>query len=249
MFRFLSALLLVLFCQVVGCQPSPPTNVTASPGIVVNGIQSLPNWLWSQDAGTTGTASGDSTVVAIPSLSGGARQFTMTYSEYGGERWYDSFASDTTATNFFYDTYIYIADSNTIANLEFDMNQVMANGQTVIYGVQCDGWSLTWDYTENTGTPTTYNDQWIHSTQICNPQAWSLNTWHHVQMSYSRDNSGNVTYQSVWLDGVEQPLNVTVNSSFALGWSSTLLTNFQIDGYTTSGSATAYLDNLTVSRW
>jgi hypothetical protein len=33
-----------------------------------------------------------------------------------------------------------------------DMNQVMPNGQIVIFGFQCDGWSGTWDYTANKGT-------------------------------------------------------------------------------------------------
>jgi hypothetical protein len=54
----------------------------------------------------------------------------------------------------------------------------------------------------------------------------------------------------VWLDNVQQDLNVTVNSAFALGWSPTLLTNFQVDGITGSSSTnTIYLDNLAVYRW
>jgi hypothetical protein len=131
-----------------------------------------------------------------------------------------------------------------------DMNQVMANGQTVIYGFQCDGWSGTWDYTANTGTPVKFVDTWIHSKAPCNPHQWKTNTWHHIQISYFRDDSGNVTYQSVWFDGAESTLNVTVPSAFALGWAPTLLTNFQLDGYlATSGAAIAYLDDLTISRW
>ena len=127
-----------------------------------------------------------------------------------------------------------------------DMNQVTANGQTVIYGVQCDGYAGTWDYTENTGTPTAYVDHWVNSSVACNPRNWSVNTWHHVQIAYSRDNSGNVTYQYVTLDGVQSSINATVPSSFALGWSSVLLTNFQIDGLG-SGTNTVYLDQLTIS--
>jgi hypothetical protein len=54
----------------------------------------------------------------------------------------------------------------------------------------------------------------------------------------------------VWLDGAESTLNVTVPSAFALGWAPTLLTNFQLVGYlSTSGAATAYLDDLTIYRW
>ena len=145
---------------------------------------------------------------------------------------------------------MYLASpSGDIANLEMDMNQVMANGQTVIFGFQCDGYSGTWDYTANEGTPQNPSDQWLHSNAACKVSNWSTNTWHHVQISYSRDNSGNVTYQAVWLDGVEQQLNVTVPSAFALGWAPTLLTNFEVDGLGSSGSSTVYLDNLTVYRW
>ena len=79
--------------------------------------------------------------------------------------------------------------------------------------------------------------------------AWSTNAWHHVQVYYSRDSSGNVTYHSVWLDGPQQNINATVNSAFALGWGPVLLTNFQVDGLGASGAPIAYLDNLTVSRW
>jgi hypothetical protein len=71
-----------------------------------------------------------------------------------------------------------------------------------------------------------------------------------VQISYSRDDEGNVSYHSVWLDGVEAPINETVNSAFKLGWShGDLMTNFQVDGAGSSGSSTLYLDNLTIYRW
>ena len=88
----------------------------------------------------------------------------------------------------------------------------------------------------------------MHSASGCNPRNWTTNAWHHIQVSYSRDNSGNVTYHSVWFDGAENPINATVPSSFALGWAPVLLTNFQVDGVG-SGSNTVYLDNLTISRW
>ena len=102
--------------------------------------------------------------------------------------------------------------------------------------------------TENSGTPAKPVDTWIHSGQACNPGNWTTNTWHHVQITYS-DSGGNVTYQAVYLDGAEQVISATVNSDFSLGWSPTLLTNFQTDGKTASGVIEAYLDELTVSRW
>ncbi len=228
-----------------------PTASVPSDARVTVAVQGLTNWQGVYDSGTgAGSSSGTMRLVSSPSLSGSARQFVTSWSNYGGERYFVSFGADTAATNFLYDGWVYLASpSSGIANLEMDMNQVMANGQTVIYGFQCDGYSGTWDYTANTGNPQNFYDQWLHSNAPCNVQNWPVNTWHHVQIAWSRDSAGNVTYRSVWLDNVEQDLNVTVNSAFALGWGSTLLTNFQVDGRGTSGSATAYLDKLTIYRW
>jgi hypothetical protein len=126
----------------------------------------------------------------------------------------------------------------------------MPNGQTVIFGFQCDGWSGTWDYTENAGSPYAPWDRWVTSSAPRDVRNWAKNTWHHVQISYSRDDYGTVNYQSVWLDGNEQQINATVNSAFALGWAPTLMTNFQVgSGQSGWSSSTVYMDNLTVSRW
>jgi hypothetical protein len=234
-----------------GTGPYPDT--VPADATVVSEIQALSNWQAAYDTGTSGssgTSDGEMALVADPTLSGQTRQFDSTYTNSGGERYYVSFGADTTATNFFYDVWVYLpAASTEIANLEFDMNQTMANGQTVIYGFQCDGYSNTWDYTENAGTPAVPVDRWLHSSASCNVQDWSINTWHHLQVSYFRDDEGNVTYDSVWLDNTQQSINATVPSAFALGWGSTLLTNFQVDGRGTSGSSEVYLDSMSVYRW
>jgi hypothetical protein len=220
----------------------------------VDDIQGLSTWKADYDTATSGSnggASGASSLVANPSMSGTARQFTMDYNYYGGERFYASFGRDTTSKHFLYDVWIYLDGSvGSMANLEMDMNQTMPNGQTAIFGFQCDGWSNTWDYTTNAGTPEKPVDKWLKSDQACNVQDWGQNAWHHVQVAYSRDDVGNVTYQSVWLDGAEQDINATTPSAFALGWGPSLLTNLQMDGRTsTYGSSTVYMDNLTVYRW
>jgi Big-like domain-containing protein len=229
---------------------STPPMVPAN-AIAVTGIHAMQNWKEAYDTGVgTGSSGGSMSLVKTPALTGNARQFATTYTNYGGERYWVSFGTDTTATNFVYDGWVYIASPNTdLANLEMDMNQTMPNGQTAIFGFQCDGYSNTWDYTANAGTPQAPKDVWLHSNQTCNARTWSTNTWHHVQVSYSRDNEGNITYKSVWLDGNEQDINVTVNSAFALGWAPSLLTNLQVDGLGVGGAATVYLDNLTVYRW
>lgn len=247
--------------QGAGCSTDLPIDVVPSPvsqlpsnAVAVEAIQTLSNWQAEADAATgasSATASGASRITASPSLSGRSREFDTTTSNYGGERYDVQLGADSAATNFFYDGWVYLNGSATnIANLELDLNQVLANGQTVIYGFQCDYWKQTWDYTANTGSPQAPVDTWFPSSAPCNIQNWAENTWHHVQISYSRDGGGNVTYHSVWLDNAEQDLNVTVPSSFALNWSQTLLTNFQIDSITASQtSSSVFLDNLTIYRW
>lgn len=222
----------------------PPANA-----IAVSSIQALTNWKYAHDPGTPGTSTGTMTMVSAPSLSGNASEFNVNFSGNGGEIFHVNFGDDTESMNFLYDGWVYIAAGSDLANLEMDMNSVMPNGETVIFGFQCDGWSKTWDYTGNAGTPKNPIDRWYHSTQACNPRTWTTNTWHHVQVEYSRDDNGVVTYKQVELDGVLQTINSTVPSAFALGWGPCLITNFQIDGIGTTGRATVYLDNLTIYRW
>ena len=223
-----------------------------SNAVSVSAIQTMGDWHAEKDSGTgSGYASGEMSMASSPSHGGTARKFSTSYANYGGERYDISFGDDTTSTNFLYDGWVYLASpSNSIANVEMDMNQVMSNGQTVIFGFQCDGWNGTWDYTKNAGTPEKPKDVWVKSGASCNPHNWSTNTWHHVQVTYSRDDSGNVTYKSAWLDGVESGINATVPSAFALGWGPALLTNLQIDGGTSGGaSSTVYMDDLVIYRW
>jgi hypothetical protein len=222
----------------------PPSNMT-----VVSNIQSLSNWDWRHDPGTPGDSNGSSDVVPAPSLSGNARVMKVSFIDSGGEIYHVSFGKDTAATHFVYDAYVLLDDASSLANIEMDMNQVIANGDTVIYGVQCDGYSGTWDYTVKSGAQS--GSKWIHSNVSCpDPKTWAPDTWHHVQLSYSRDGVGNVTYESVVLDGNQSDfVGATGNSAFKLGWGATLLTNFQLDGHGPDGSITAYIDKVTISRW
>jgi hypothetical protein len=230
---------------------STTSSSTPSTGIVVSGLQKQDYyWKGVGDSGTNGIASGTMSMTSSPSISGYTRKFVTSYRYSGGERFWTSFGSDTKAHNFLYDVYIYLdSTASDIGNIEMDMNQVIGNGQTIIYGFQCDGYTDTWDYTTNAGTPSNPVDHWLHSSVPCNPRNWTRNTWHHIQIAYSRDDSGNVTYKYVTMDGVQKSINEKVPSAFALGWGPTLLTNFQIDGLGGYGTANAYMDKLTISRW
>lgn len=230
---------------IIKTAPSIPSNAVSVPK-----VQLLPNWKMNHDPGTQGSSVGAMTLVTEPSLSGEAAKFATTFTNWGGEIYSKSYAKDPNATNFLYDAEVWIEAGSAVGNLEMDNNQVIANGDTVIYAFQCAGNSGTWDYSENAGTRAKPVVKWLHSSQPCNPADWTPNVWHHVQVSYSRDSVGNVTYKSVWLDGVEAPINETVPSAFSLGWAAgVLMTNFQVDGVGAGGSSTLYLDNLTFYRW
>jgi hypothetical protein len=157
---------------------------------------------------------GDTTFVRFPAENGNSRQLAAASSVYGGERYEVYFGDDITSTKFFYDTWVYLASpSIDVANIEMAMNQPMKNGQTVIYGFQCDGWSSISEYTEDPGTPSNLVDDWVHSKLTCNPHPWSTNTSHHVQVSYSRDDPGNITDNSVALDRIHPEINATMPSA------------------------------------
>ncbi len=215
------------------------------------GIENFRGWQSDHDRGTPGTSQGTTKVVSSPSYSGHARAFSMDFTHSGGERFHESFPDDASATHFIYDAQVMLTHASALSNVEMDMNQVLSNGITVIYGFQCNGYTGTWDYSVNLGTATKRNTQWRHSNAKCGyPREWKENVWHHIQIAYSRDASGVVTYENLVFDGIEQDLvNAVGNAAFALHWGRVLLVNFQLDGMGTSGSADAYLDNLTVYHW
>ncbi len=230
--------------------PAADSSVVPSSAVSVSNLESMSNWTASHDSGTSGSASGKISLVGSPAHSGVSRKFVTTYKGYGGERYTVTFGDNRTSTNFMWDGWIYLTSSESnIDNLEMDLNQTMPNGQTVIFGVQCDSPSGTWDYTENLGSAAKPSGHWAHSSAACNLHKWSVGKWHHVQIEYSRTSTGRVTYHYVWLDGVRSTLNKTVFAARSLGWGSSLSINFQIDGNGKSGSDTVYLDSLTLYRW
>lgn len=216
----------------------------------VSDIQVL-DWQHTHDTAGSGGASGYTDLVTSPSKYGTTRRTVTYFSNNGDERYSTVFSDDSSAKNFVYDTWVYLTSSSSmLANLEFDINQTMPNGQTVLTGVQCDGWTGTWAYNANLGSASSPKMKWVTAKGTsCNPQKWSQYAWHHVQFSLYRSNDGHITYHAVWLDGVEIPLNVTVFGAADLGWGPAINTQFQIDGYGSSGHVTAYFDHLKISMW
>lgn len=238
-----------LSITVAGTTATSDAVAAPSSATVVSSVQSLSGWTATKDTAMSGSASGSTSVVTSPTLSGHSRKFSTSWSGSGGERFSLAFGDDRTSENFLYDGWVYIASSSgSIANIEMDLNQTMSNGNTVIFGFQCDGYKGKWDYSRNTGTAAKPVGEWVSTSYACNPASWSRNAWHHVQVEYSRNTSGDITYKSVTLDGTTHTINATVFAARSLGWGSSIVTNFQIDGRD-SGSATVYLDKLVVSRW
>lgn len=221
---------------------SIPSNAVASADLDGSG-----SWSGEHDAGTAGSSRGSMVYPAKTPSYDDAREFFMTYSGHGGERWHLSFAKSATATHFVYDTYVYLVDPSQVANIELDMNQVMSNGDTVIYGTQCSSYTKTWEFTTVSG-----GSHWHSSNIACNPKNWAAKTWHHIQIASHRNSSGDVTYDYVNVDGTHSAFkNATGFSAEKLGWAhGDLLLNFQLDGANSgSGSITAYIHKMTVFRW
>lgn len=241
----------VTIAVTAGTSPTNGASGIPTGAVTVSNIQAMSNWEAVHDDGGPGQSNGSTKIVGSPSRYGSTRSFETQYSGGGDERYSVTYADDTQSTNFFYDAWVYFTSSaGSIGNLEMDTNQVMPNGQTVIFGVQCDGYSGTWAYTANQGTASHQKPRWLAAKgTTCNPRNWTRHTWHHVQASYSRDDAGKITYHSVWLDGAESRLNATVNGAFDLGWDPMINTQFQVDGFGSSGTTKVYLESLTVSRW
>ncbi|HZC42636.1 MAG TPA: hypothetical protein VE195_00590, partial [Acidobacteriaceae bacterium] len=226
------------------------TSVVPSSAVTVSSLESMRSWTAKHDGGTSGSASGKMYLVGSPSHSGVSRKFVTYTSHYGGERYSVVFGDDRSSTHFMWDGWVYLTSSMShITNLEMDLNQTMPNGQTVIFGIQCNSSANRWDYTENLGTASHPKGHWAHSSAYCNFHHWGTGKWHHVQMEYWRTNTGKVTYQYVWLDGTRHTLNKTVFAARSLGWGSSLSINFQLDGNSGSGTSTVYLDSLGLRRW
>jgi hypothetical protein len=226
------------------------SSIVPSVAKLVSSLNTMSGWSAKHDSGGPGSSSGSSKVVDSPSLSGSSREFETAFSNSGDERYSLSFSDDTSSENFFYDTWVYVTSSSrSIANLEFDVNQTMSDGNTVMFGLICDGYSQHWAYTVNRGSGSHPSPVHIaKSGTYCNPRAWSQDKWHHLQAYYSRDSSGYITYHDVWLDGTKYSINEKVFGKYDLGWGPVINTQFQVDGLGSSHN-TVYLANLSVSRW
>jgi len=206
-------------------------------------------WYEGHDGGTPGKSTGSTAYPVITTVYDDARQFNMTYSDRAGERWATYVGADTRSTHFVLDTYVLLPNPSQVLNLEMDVDQTLANGNTVILGTQCSAVTTSWEYAWTVGP---HLDHWWSTNLPCNPQLWAANVWHHIQIGMHHDSKGVVTHDWVTLDGVTNTFaNGTRMSSHFAHWAPGVTnTQFQIEGSSPStGTVTAYAHKLTIYRW
>jgi hypothetical protein len=224
-----------------------PTTILSNE-ISTGDLDGATDWQYERDPSTKGEARGSTLYPATTPLYDDAREFYMTYSNHGGERWFLSFGNDVNASHFVYDTYIYLVDPSQVQNLELDINQVTPNGETVIFATECASGSKTWEYT----IVKDGKDEWVNSNVGCDPTTWAAKKWHHVQIAAHRDSKGVVTHDWVDVDSQHSDFRDAVGAaSQKLGWPvGDLVINFQLDGNDSGkGEITSYVHDLTVYRW
>ncbi len=228
-------------------------------------------WQTQDDCGSAGPgAESGSTSLSSAFMHGGtsqSRQFTMTFGSdssghIGGERWFDSKANVSGVHNFLYDVWVYFPTSSDVANmgnLELDINHSLGDGFLYVLGVQCfinqSNGNGVWQVSPDGGS-------WNSSNATCSNSQFSAGTWHHVQVQSHHDDSGNITYDAVAVDGSVQSFSTchdhTTGSAISCtggrisaNWDPTIGPNFQLDGGNghSSGSITVYANQFTIYFW
>jgi hypothetical protein len=240
--------------------PSPPHTPPVRATGYVPSIYGLPSnavssgdldgelgWQQIHDGGTPGTSKGSSVYPATTPLGDDARELYMTYSNRGGERWSLTFANDPASTSYVLDTYVLLPNPSEVLNLEMDINQVTANGETVILSTQCAGITGTWEAGYTAGKL----DHWWASHIKCDPRTWAPNVWHHIQIGMHREPNGVVSHDWVNFDGAHYVWGYARESAQFLGWAHGVNdVQYQIEGSSAgSGSVTSYIHKLTIYRW
>lgn len=241
----------------VGGGTSPTASSTGSSSSSAYTTASIPSyaqntgdmdaqyWKFEHDGGTPGWSSGSTVYATSAGGWGSAREFYMTYSNHGGERWHVSDGGANNSNTFVLDTYIFIKNPDQVQNLELDVNETLSSGENILFATQCSSITGTWEWAYVSGGP-----HWHSSNIRCNPRSWSANTWHHVQIGMHR--SGSTVYHDyVNLDGAHSTFSGAVgNGGQWLGWArGAVVTNYQIDGEYGGGSVTSYINKMTVYHW
>ena len=177
--------------------------------------------------------------VTSPALEGTSMQFFLGgTNNYSNAYWWKPVAYGTTATNFVYDFYYYIKNSNAPQALEFEVNQGL-NSKKYIFGTQCGFASGVWRVYD------AYNHRWVATSIACSSQA--AYKWHHVVLEFHRTSTGKSQFVTISINGHKYYLN----RSYSPKASSITSLNvaFQMDGNRYQTDYSTWLDKVNVKYW
>ncbi|HZD78264.1 MAG TPA: hypothetical protein VE218_14740, partial [Acidobacteriaceae bacterium] len=110
--------------------PEQPPISSRIPAVAIPalGLETSMAWKSDHDDQTRGWSTGSTHFPIFPDGQNGlqGRQFVASYGNKGGERYHLTFGRDTAATHFIYEANVYLVTPAEIANVEMDMNQVLA---------------------------------------------------------------------------------------------------------------------------
>ncbi|WP_263418579.1 Ig-like domain-containing protein [Terriglobus albidus] len=245
-----------------GGTATTPIDVTVT-GTRLTNLQAAPGWnQWGQlppvydicDAPCPGVNWSMIQNQKTPSLSGNATQFylggTTPYSDvlfsnpvigHGNKQGLtdESHTLLPTLHDFLYDTDVYVSNWAVTQVLEFDLN-MYAGGVGMEWGTECNHLNgNVWDYWNNVEA------RWVPTSIPCTLK----DGWNHVTLQAHRQANNDLLYQSITVNGVVYPLNITVApKSVPSGWWG-MTVNYQMDGnYKMDGYTTA-LDNFHFTYW
>ncbi len=178
--------------------------------------------------------------ISNPSMDGSSAQFWIGgTTPYANALWWKQLGANSSAHHFVYDLYFYLKTPQYAQALEFDVNQSVG-GKKYIFGTQCDirndGQWEVWD-----GLAKAWRGTGVSCTV---PSAY---TWHHLVEEFVRDDSGNVTFVSITLDGNKHYINRKYGS--VSSGASEINVAFQMDGDYAQHDFMTWLDKVKLSYW
>jgi hypothetical protein len=180
--------------------------------------------------------------VVSPSMDGRSAQFWIGgKTPYSDALWWKQLGGDDTRHHFVYDLYSYLTTPQYAQALEFDVNQSNKKNMYIM-GVECNikaAGGGHWDVWDG------INKHWTSTGAACKvPSAF---TWHDVTEEFQRDDSGNVTFVAITLDGQKHYINRTYGS---LPKSvSEINVAVQIDGDYAMHNYSEWVDKITLTAW
>jgi hypothetical protein len=180
--------------------------------------------------------------VATPSMDGAAAQFWIGgTTKYSDALWWKQLGGDDAKHHFVYDLYFYLTTPQYAQALEFDVNQSNRKNMYIM-GVECNikaAGGGHWDVWDG------LNKHWANTGIGCTvPSAYQ---WHHLTEEFQRDDSGNVTFVAITLDGQKHYVNRTYGS---LPKSvSEINVAIQIDGDSVMHNYSEWVDKITLYAW